>query len=77
MASTSRSKEQLTTKRSLDGDLEVIENGGLSPQPSIKTEDDICSEIIRIEQGPADGERLNALERITHTLQVGITCLML
>ncbi|XP_046556968.1 cyclic nucleotide-gated cation channel alpha-3-like isoform X1 [Haliotis rubra] len=72
MASTSRSQDKLTGKRSFEEELEVIENGGLSPQPSVRTEDDACSEILRIEQKAAAEEkyRNSAMGRIVRTLQV-------
>uniref|UniRef100_A0A8W8LA54 Cyclic nucleotide-binding domain-containing protein n=1 Tax=Magallana gigas TaxID=29159 RepID=A0A8W8LA54_MAGGI len=44
-----------------------------SPHPSLRTEDDACSEIIRIEQGGSqerDPEQNTTLERIVRTLQV-------
>ncbi|XP_076468279.1 cyclic nucleotide-gated channel alpha-3-like [Babylonia areolata] len=59
--------------RAGEEDLEVLENGGLSPQPSVRTtDDDACSEIIRIEQQDAQEEkfRSTAFGRITRSLQV-------
>ncbi|KAK6975528.1 cyclic nucleotide-gated cation channel alpha-3 isoform X2, partial [Biomphalaria glabrata] len=57
MASSSLSRDKLTDKRSVEDELE---NGGLSPQPSLRTnhnENDVCSEIVRIEQRDArDGD---------------------
>lgn len=72
MASSSLSQDKLTDKRSPDDDLE---NGVLSPQPSLRTngnDDDVCSEIVRIEQGHGqdDGEDNNGLARIVRTFQV-------
>ena len=73
MASTSWSQDKLTGKRSFEEELEVIENGGLSPQPSVKTDDDACSEIIRIEQRAVADERYrnSTMGRFVRTLQVG------
>ena len=72
MASTSRSDERLTGKPPSDDELEVIENGGLSSQPSIRTDDDTNSEIVRIEQKTAQDEtyQVTAFGRIVKTLQV-------
>lgn len=72
MASTSQSHDKLTSKRAVEDELEVLENGGLSPQPSLRTEDDACSEIIRIEQQDAAEEKFRntTLGRIVRTLQV-------
>ncbi|XP_059155739.1 cyclic nucleotide-gated cation channel alpha-3-like [Physella acuta] len=72
MASSSLSRDKLTDKRSVDDELE---NGGLSPQPSVKTsphEDDVCSEIVRIEQreGHEGLEDANTLGRIVRSLQL-------
>lgn len=73
MTNTNVSQEKLTSTRCEEDELEVIENGGLSPHPSLRTEDDACSEIIRIEQGGSqerDPEQNTTLERIVRTLQV-------
>ncbi|KAK6173571.1 hypothetical protein SNE40_016996 [Patella caerulea] len=72
MASTSQSQDKLTNKKSFEDDLEVIENGGLSPQLSVKTDDDACSEIIRIEQTAAAEDKYgnSTIGRIVRTLQV-------
>ncbi|KAJ8297674.1 hypothetical protein KUTeg_024205 [Tegillarca granosa] len=73
MASTSRSQDQLTDKKVVDDELEVIENGGLSPQLSVRTDEDACSEIIRIESQSIQSDnkdRNSALGRIVRTLQV-------
>ncbi|PVD34297.1 hypothetical protein C0Q70_05566 [Pomacea canaliculata] len=72
MASTSQSHDKLTSKRAVEDELEVLENGGLSPQPSLRTEDDACSEIIRIEQQDAAEEKFRntTLGRIVRTLQL-------
>lgn len=71
MASTSRSDERLTGKPPSDDELEVIENGGLSSQPSIRTDDDTNSEIVRIDQKTAQDEtyQVTAFGRIVKTLQ--------
>ncbi|GAB1608115.1 cyclic nucleotide-gated cation channel alpha-3-like [Argonauta hians] len=71
MASTSQSDERLTGKAPSDDELEVIENGGLSSQPSVRTDDDANSEIIRIDPktGQDDPNRESALGRIVKTLQ--------
>lgn len=74
MTSTNVSQEKLTSAKGEEDDLEVIENGGLSPHPSLRTDDDACSEIIRIEQDASrgrDAEQNTTLERIVRTLQVG------
>jgi hypothetical protein len=52
MTSSNAPNDKLTSQKQLDAELEVIENGGLSPQLSVRTDDDACSEIIRIEQTP-------------------------
>lgn len=73
MTNTNVSQEKLTSTKCEEDELEVIENGGLSPHPSLRTEDDACSEIIRIEQGGSqdrDPEQHTTLERIVRTLQV-------
>lgn len=75
-ASTSKASDQVKSlsKKNPD-DVDVIENGGLSPQLSVRTDvdDDACSEIIRIEQEAKDEvENQTAIGRITKTLQVGI-----
>ncbi|KAK3788979.1 hypothetical protein RRG08_039587 [Elysia crispata] len=79
MASSSLSQDRLTDKRACAED--DLENGGLSPQPSLRTnpqEDDICSEIVRIEQrdsqdgrsvGGLGDEDGTAFSRIVRTLQ--------
>ena len=68
MTSSNATNEKLTSQKQIDAELEVIENGGLSPQLSVRTDDDACSEIIRIEQTPE--ERPSALGRFVQTLQV-------
>lgn len=68
MTSSNAPNEKLTSQKQTDAELEVIENGGLSPQLSVRTDDDACSEIIRIEQTPE--ERPSALGRFVRTLQV-------
>ena len=51
-ASTSKVKDELRVVIPKTGDeVEVLENGGISPNLSVRTDDDACSEIIRIEQG--------------------------
>ncbi|XP_061163715.1 cyclic nucleotide-gated cation channel alpha-3-like [Saccostrea echinata] len=73
MTNTTVSQEKLTSTKGEEDDLEVIENGGLSPHPSLRADDDACSEIIRIEQGESkgrEGEHHTALGRIVRTLQV-------
>lgn len=74
MASSSRSKEKLTDARPSEDDLEIIENGGLSPQPSIKTDDDANSEIVRIEERADEEEKYHnsTFGRFVRTLQVGL-----
>lgn len=73
MASSSLSQDKLTDKKSLEDELE---NGGLSSQPSLRTniiEDDACSEIVRIEQRETQEEHDDdgtALGRIVKTFQV-------
>lgn len=70
-ASTSNAKEgRINMVRIKAADDEVVENGGVSPQLSVRTEDDACSEIIRIEQEAKDDES-TAVGRIVKTLQVG------
>ena len=72
-ASTSKIKDEVTILPAKGGtDAEIVENGGVSPQPSMKTEDDACSEIIRIEQDAEKEETLNntAFGRFVQTLQV-------
>ncbi|WAR00065.1 hypothetical protein MAR_024437 [Mya arenaria] len=73
-ASTSKVRDHVTSLRKNNPDeVEVIENGGLSPQLSVKTDadadDDTCSEIIRIEQEVKDDEG-TAVGRIVRTIQV-------
>ncbi|GFR87966.1 cyclic nucleotide-gated olfactory channel [Elysia marginata] len=82
MASSSLSRDRLTDKRACADD--DLENGGLSPQPSLRTnpqEDDICSEIVRIEQRDSQDERSvaglgdedgTAFSRIVRTLQTTV-----
>ncbi|KAK3577022.1 hypothetical protein CHS0354_003090 [Potamilus streckersoni] len=73
IATTSLSKEEPTAKRRVEEDFEIIENGGFSPQSSIRTlDDDACSEIIRIEQRAVQEEtkQTTTMERIVRTLQV-------
>ena len=72
-ASTSRVKDELRVVIPKTGDeVEVLENGGISPNLSVRTDDDACSEIIRIEQDAAHDETSNttALGRIVRTMQV-------
>lgn len=76
MTSSSKPNENLTIqipKAVVETDLDVIENGGISPQLSIRTEDDACSEIIRIDPQTPD-ERPTALGRFVQTLQVSRLC---
>ena len=76
MAASSQSQDQLTGRRAADEELEVLENGGLSPQLSVRTtEDDACSEIIRIEQQDAQEEKdgTSTMGRIVRSLQVGLS----
>ena len=68
--SARRASEKLTIQKPIETDLDVIENGGLSPQLSVRTDDDACSEIIRIDQTPE--ERPTAFGRFVRTLQVCI-----
>lgn len=75
-ASTSKAKDDLTIQvrsSSLD-DVNKLENGGqrLSPNASIRTDDDACSEIIRIENSDKKVEEHNesAIRRLVRTLQV-------
>ena len=76
MASTSQAKDDLTihVRPSLDDELDILENGGqgLSPNPSIRTDDDACSEIVRIEQSERKESERNptAIRRLVRTLQV-------
>ncbi|XP_069131473.1 cyclic nucleotide-gated channel alpha-3-like [Argopecten irradians] len=68
---TSKPPDKVNHSKSFDDEVEVIENGGLSPQLSLRTDDDTCSEIIRIEQQSYDEpQQVSALERIARTLQV-------
>ncbi|XP_033743768.1 cyclic nucleotide-gated cation channel alpha-3-like [Pecten maximus] len=68
---TSKPPEKVNHSKSLDDEVEILENGGLSPQLSLRTDDDTCSEIIRIEQQSYDEpQQVSALERIARTLQV-------
>ena len=68
MTSSNAPNDKLTSQKQLDAELEGIENGGLSPQLSVRTDDDACSEIIRIEQTPE--ERPSAIGRFVRTFQV-------
>ncbi|KAL3879497.1 hypothetical protein ACJMK2_031793, partial [Sinanodonta woodiana] len=73
MDTSSISKQEPTAKVSVEDDFEIIENGGFSPQSSIRTlEDDACSEIIRIEQQAVQEEtkQTTTMERIVRTLQL-------
>ena len=72
MAASSQTQGKLTSRRAADEELEILENGGLSPQPSLRTDDDACSEIIRIEQQDAQEEkdRTSTMGRIVRSLQV-------
>ncbi|KAL8571363.1 hypothetical protein ACOMHN_061554 [Nucella lapillus] len=74
MAASGHCQDKVTAARRGRGEeeLEVLENGGLSPQPSVRTDDDACSEIIRIEQQDAQEEkyRSTAFGRFTRSLQV-------
>lgn len=71
-ASTSTAREDgITVVQSKAVEDDVVENGGLSPQLSVKTDDDACSEIIRIEQEAKDDTSNTAVGRIVKTLQVG------
>ena len=77
MAASSQTQGKLTSRRAADEELEILENGGLSPQPSLRTDDDACSEIIRIEQQDAQEEkdRTSTMGRIVRSLQVsGMGC---
>ena len=77
MTETNLSQEKLTTIKTDDEDVEIVENGALSPQPSMRTDDDACSEIIRIEQeSPRDEEATSAFGRFVRTLQVFEYCLV-
>lgn len=70
---TSKAPDKLGQRKSIEDEVEVLENGGLSPQLSLRTDDDTCSEIIRIEQQSADEPaQVSALERIARTLQVSV-----
>ncbi|KAK3099838.1 hypothetical protein FSP39_010536 [Pinctada imbricata] len=71
MTTTNLSQEKLTVIKTDDDDVEIVENGGLSPQPSVRTEDDACSEIIRIEQeSPREEQTTSTFGRFVRTLQV-------
>lgn len=72
IASTSNAREdELTVVRNKDVvEEEVIENGGISPQLSVRTDDDACSEIIRIEQEAKDESETTTVGRIVKTIQV-------
>ena len=76
MASTSKAKDDLTipVRQSSADDADILENGGhgLSPNPSIRTDDDACSEIVRIEQIEKHDEEHNpnAIRKIVRSLQV-------
>ncbi|XP_076446355.1 cyclic nucleotide-gated channel alpha-3-like [Babylonia areolata] len=74
MAASSQSQDKLTAcgPHSTEEELEVVENGGLSPQPSVRTDEDACSEIVRIEQQDAQEEkyRNTTLGRIVRSLQL-------
>ncbi|XP_045205389.1 cyclic nucleotide-gated cation channel alpha-3-like [Mercenaria mercenaria] len=70
-ASTSRAREDgITAVQSKAADDDVVENGGISPPLSVKTDDDACSEIIRIEQEAKDDNDNTAVGRIVKTVQV-------
>ena len=75
-ASTSKVKDDLTiqVRPSSEEDADILENGGhgLSPNASIRTDDDACSEIIRIEQPDKRDEenQPSTVRRIVRTLQV-------
>ena len=73
-ASTSKASDQVTSINKKNPDeVDVIENGRLSPQLSVRTDvdDDACSEIIRIEQeAKDDGDTQSTFGRIAKTLQV-------
>jgi hypothetical protein len=70
-ASTSKAREDgITVVQSKSADDEVVENGGISPQLSVKTDDDACSEIIRIENEAKDEDENTAIGRIVKTIQV-------
>jgi len=72
-ASTSTARDQVSSVRKKGpDDVEVLENGGLSPQPSVRTDadDDACSEIVRIEQENKEEENGTAVGRIVKTIQV-------
>lgn len=62
-------KLTITIRKPAETDLDVIENGGLSPVLSVRTEDDACSEIIRIDPQTPE-ERPTALVRFVRTFQV-------
>lgn len=71
MTSISAPHEKLTLHKPPDTDIDAIENGGLSPQLSVRTDDDACSEIIRIEQSPDDRHpNITPFSRFVRTLQV-------
>lgn len=78
-ASTSKATDQVKALSKKNNDeVDVIENGGLSPQLSVRTDvdDDACSEIIRIEQeAKDDSDNQSALGRIAKTLQVNTVLL--
>ena len=75
-ASTSKVKDVLTieVRPSTEDDADILENGGhgLSPNPSMRPDDDACSEIVRIEQiEKRDSEtQTSTVRRLVRTLQV-------
>ncbi|XP_052282307.1 cyclic nucleotide-gated cation channel alpha-3-like [Dreissena polymorpha] len=73
-ASTSNARPQQSVGKRKGGDeVEVMENGGLSPQLSVRhldDEDDACSEIVRIEQEVKDDTEVGAVGRIVKTIQL-------
>ena len=75
-ASTSKVKDVLTieVRPSTEDDADILKNGGhgLSPNPSIRPDDDACSEIVRIEQiDKRDSEtQTSTVRRLVRTLQV-------
>ena len=76
MAASSQSQDKLTSGRGREEELEVLENGGLSPQPSVRTDEDACSEIVRIEQQDDQEEkyRNTTMGRFVRSLQVRCCC---
>lgn len=63
-------KLTITICKPPESDLDVIENGGLSPVLSVRTDDDACSEIIRIDPPQTPDERPTGLARVVRTFQV-------